>query len=78
MAVIGVSSSAFSGKGTITSVKFGSTCTYVGKDAFNKCISLSEINDDNVIEEIYDGAFASTKLSSVNFSKLKSIILFCK
>lgn len=74
MAVIGVSSSAFFGKKTITSVKFGSTCTYVDKDAFKECISLEEINDNNVIEEIYDGAFASTKLSSLNFSKLKSII----
>lgn len=74
MAVIGVSSSAFDSQQTITSVKFGSTCTYVGKDAFKNCISLEEINNDNVIEEIYAGAFANTKLSSVNFSKLKSII----
>lgn len=74
MAVIGVSSRAFVGQSTITSVKFGSTCTYVGKEAFKECTSLEIINDDNVIEKIYDGAFASTKLSSVNFSKLKSII----
>lgn len=73
MAVIGVSSSAFFSQGTITSVKFGSTCTYVGEDAFKNCISLEEINNDNVIEEIYAGAFAGTKLSSINFSKLKSI-----
>ena len=73
MAVIGVSSSAFFSQGTITSVKFGSTCTYVGEDAFKNCISLEEINNDNVIEEIYAGAFAGTKLSSVNFIKLKSI-----
>ena len=66
--------SAFQSQPTITSVKFGSTCTYVGKDAFKNCISLEEINDDNVIKEIYGGAFANTKLSSVNFSKLKSII----
>ena len=65
--------SAFQSQPTITSVKFGSTCTYVGKDAFKNCISLEEINDDNVIKEIYGGAFANTKLSSVNFIKLKSI-----
>jgi hypothetical protein len=60
-------------KKNITSVKFGSKCTSVGIDAFNGCISLDKINDDNVIEKIYGGAFANTKLSSVNFSKLKSI-----
>lgn len=69
-----IPSNAFISQSTITSVTFGSKCASVGTDAFKDCISLEEINDDNVIEKIYAGAFANTKLSSVNFSKLKSII----
>ena len=69
-----IPSNAFIGQSTITSVTFGSKCASVGTDAFKDCISLEEINDDNVIEKIYAGAFANTKLSSVKFSKLKSII----
>ncbi len=68
--------SAFKSQSTITSVHFGSKCSSVGQDAFNGCTSLSEINDDNAIEEIYGGAFANTKLSSVTFRKLKYIDSF--
>lgn len=68
----GIPSSAFY-KSTITSVKFGSKCTSVDNDAFRGCISLSEINDNNVIEKIGFGAFAETNLISVRFSKLTSV-----
>ena len=72
---IGVPPSKFSGKNKIVSVKFGSKCTYVGKDAFRDCKSLETItfNNDNVMEEICDGAFAGCdKISSITLpSELK-------
>lgn len=61
---------AFANQSTIMSVKFGSRCTFVGKNAFKECVSLSEINDDNVIETIDSGAFAKTNISSLNFNRL--------
>ena len=63
----------FEGQTTITSVKFGSQCYFVGKHAFQKCTSLSEINDDNVLESIGSNAFAQTNLKSANFSKLNEL-----
>ena len=65
-----VSESAFYGKKNITSVKFGSKCKTIGKNAFADCISLSEINSNNVINEIGDNAFANTALKSVTFNEL--------
>ena len=65
---IGVPPREFYGENKIVSVKFGSKCTYVGKDAFRDCKSLKTItfNDNNAIEEIYDGAFAGCdKISSI-------------
>ena len=72
----GISSSAFIDLSTITSVNFGNKCTFVGEDAFKNCISLEEINEKNFIKEIYGGAFAGTKLSSVKFNNLESIKTF--
>lgn len=66
----GIPMGTFSHQSTITSVNFGSKCTFVGKEAFKKCISLCEINDNNVIETIDSGAFAETNISSLNFSRL--------
>lgn len=66
----GIPMDTFSHQSTITSVNFGSKCTFVGKEAFKKCISLCEINDNNVIETIDSGAFAETNISSLNFSRL--------
>ena len=63
----------FGGQTTILSVKFGSQCYFVGKQAFQKCTSLSEINDDNVLESIGSNAFAQTNLKSANFSKLNEL-----
>ena len=69
MAKKGVSGS-FSKQTTITSVKFGSQCCFVGEHAFKECTSLSEINDDNVLEYIGSNAFAQTNLKSAKFSNL--------
>ena len=66
-----ISMSAFENQSTITSVKFGSGCNSVGKNAFKKCISLSEINDDNVIKSIDTEAFGNTALESVKFNELE-------
>ena len=63
----------FEGQTTILSVKFGSQCYFVGKQAFQKCTSLSEINDDNILESIGSNAFAQTNLKSANFSKLNEL-----
>lgn len=69
MAKKGVSGS-FSKQTTITSVKFGSQCYFVGEHAFQECTSLGEINDDNVLEYIGSNAFAQTNLKSAKFSNL--------
>ena len=78
---IGVPPRKFSGENKIVSVKFGSKCTYVGKDAFRDCKSLETItfNNDNVMEEICDGAFAGCdKISSIKLpSGLKKIGHLC-
>lgn len=63
-------SESFSGQTTITSVKFGDQCCFVGEHAFQGCTSLSEINDDNVLEYIGSNAFAQTNLKSAKFSNL--------
>jgi hypothetical protein len=65
--------SAFKDQKTITSVFFGTECSSVGVDAFNGCISLSKINNDNGIIEIEGGTFASTSLSTVKLNKLNKI-----
>ena len=66
----------FAGQSTITSVVFGNKCNFVGQNAFRDCISLSKINDDNMIENIQPYAFANcSNLLSVNFNKL-SISLY--
>ena len=68
----GVDSKAFTGL-TITSVKFGNQCKYVGDEAFQDCIYLKEINDNNAIEDIGKNAFESTNLNSVKFDKLNVV-----
>lgn len=67
-----VESKAFTGL-TITSVKFGDECAYIGAEAFRDCIYLSEINDNNKIEIIREKAFESTNLNSVKFNKLNDV-----
>lgn len=63
MSNIGIPSSStigiFEGKSIITSVSFGSKCTYIGDNAFKNCVSLKQINDDNMIEYIGNNAFQS-------------------
>ena len=77
MAVVNVNrnipQSAFKDMKTITSVFFGNECSSVGIDAFNGCISLSEINSDNGIIEIGHGTFANTPLYAVKLNKLNKI-----
>ena len=63
----------FENEDTITKVVFGSNCTFVGDDAFEGCTSLSEINEDNVIEAIGTNAFAGTCISSANFDALTKL-----
>lgn len=61
MSNIGIPSSSpigiFEGKPIITSVSFGNECTYIGDNAFKDCISLKQINDDNMIECIGNNTF---------------------
>lgn len=61
MSNIGIPSSPtigiFEGKSIITSVSFGSECTYIGDNAFKNCESLKQINDDNMIECIGNNTF---------------------
>lgn len=66
----GVDSRAFMNQSTIVSAKFDSQCTYIGESAFKDCISLSEINNNNVIETIGSNAFAGTNISSADFNVL--------
>ena len=73
MAEIGISNGAFKSKTTILSANFGSLCSYIGESAFEDCIYLSEINDNNVITSIGISAFASTMLSSITFNKLTTL-----
>lgn len=72
MALIGrIPNNEFAGESTITSVVFGSKCNFIGQNAFRDCISLSTINNDNMIENIQPYAFANcNNLLSVNFNKL--------
>lgn len=73
MSIKSIPTNAFKSQSTITSVKFGSKCSYVGINAFKDCISLKEINDDNSIEKIERGTFAGTNLYSVIFNNLSTI-----
>lgn len=68
----GFDSKAFAGS-TVTSVKFGNQCTYVGDNAFQECMYLKEINNNNAIETIGEKAFEQTSLISVNFNKLNDV-----
>lgn len=69
----GVKESAFSGQKTIFSAHFGSDCDYIGSNAFDGCISLSEINDDNNITKIGAKAFRETGIYRATFKKLTNI-----
>lgn len=68
-----ISDSAFMNNSKIVSVEFGSQCVHVGNNAFENCISLKKINDDNEIESIGEKAFARTKLSYASFSRLNNL-----
>ena len=73
MAKKGVDNSAFMNQKTILSAVFGSQCGFIGENAFKECESLSQINDNNVIESIGSNAFAGTKLPSAKFSILSTL-----
>ena len=76
MTKIGINSSStgiFESQSTILSAKFGSQCTFIGSNAFKNCISLKEINDDNVIDTIGSNAFVRTNLQSVIFDNLQTL-----
>lgn len=73
MANKGVSNNSFSGQTTITSAHFGRQCVYIGENAFDGCTSLSQINEDNVLEIINKCGFKQTKLESAIFSKLTDV-----
>ena len=61
-----VKKEAFLNQNTITAVSFGKDCKTVGDSAFENCSELSNINDDNKIENIGANAFAHTGLTSVS------------
>ena len=63
----------FEDQKTITKVEFGKNCTFVGRDAFENCTSLTEINDDNVLEKIGSNAFAGTAITSAKFDSLTTL-----
>ena len=65
----------FENQKSITRVEFGENCTFVGDDAFENCESLTEINEDNVIEAIGTNAFAKTALTSAKFEHLTKMDL---
>lgn len=73
MSKTGIPSSAFESQTTITSVFFGSNCATIGENAFKNCISLSEINTDNNIENIGSNAFAGTNISIAKFAILSAL-----
>lgn len=73
MSKIGVDNNAFIEQNTIISVKFGENCTFVGNNAFENCKSLTEINDDNIIESIGTNAFSGNNIESVTFNKLTEL-----
>lgn len=70
---IGVSNSAFIDQSTILSIEFGEQCKYVDDEAFRNCVSLIEINENNVLKYIGNYAFSWTKLSNIAFNELKTI-----
>ena len=68
----GIFSSAFISKPTLTSVKFGSICSYVGENAFKDCISLEDIEIKGPHEfKVEQNAF-------LNCNNLRKICLKCK
>lgn len=73
MGNIGVHSGAFRSQSAIVSAFFSSNCSFVGENAFKDCVSLTEINNSNVIEEIGSNAFAGTQLISATFEHLTSL-----
>ena len=71
---IGVSSGVFSDDKFILSVVFGDQCEYVGVNAFANCSNLKEINENNVIKNIYSNAFANcSNLTNISFPELSTI-----
>ena len=67
MAKKGVDANSFTGQSTITSADFRGECFYIGENAFSGCTSLSEINENNVLEAIYECGFKQT------FTSLNSV-----
>lgn len=68
--VLGRTPGIFESAATITSAHFGSECVSVGENAFKNCVSLEEINEDNVVESIGTHAFEGTNLRSAIFNNL--------
>lgn len=71
---VSVDKEQFKGDKIIIAAKFGKKCTSIGESAFEDCISLESINnEDNVIESIGNLAFAKTNLSTVSFKSLTKL-----
>ena len=68
--VLGRTPGIFESAVTITSAHFGSECVSVGENAFKNCVSMEEINGDNVVETIGTHAFEGTGLRSAIFNNL--------
>ena len=68
-----VEKEAFLNQTTITAVSFGKDCKTVEESAFKNCSELSNINDDNKIENIGAYAFAHVSLINVSLPKAENI-----
>jgi hypothetical protein len=53
----GIPNEEFKNKKTITSVKFGNKCNFVGHEAFSGCTSLEKVIIPPTISSIDDRAF---------------------
>lgn len=71
---VGVPENRFKEHDTISSIIFGNKCTYVEDFAYESCISLEKINEDNVLKSIGKNSFANCKsLSYVDIKNCNDI-----
>lgn len=63
-----LSTTAFLGCTSITSVTFGKDLAYIGASSFEDCVNLSSINFSSIgnLVRIYRGAFASTNIATIS------------
>lgn len=69
-----VSAEAFKGNVNITSVKFPETVESINQNAFYRCSNLKQVDIPNSVKYIGPGAFAESKIESIELPKSISII----